>query len=631
MEQVIMNILLKSRIYRCYNKKNQHRSFLFLLCITVVASEGSNSTTTTTTKIPNTKVVEKTYPKKVSSIKKNSSKTSLKKIADITEKFKDLPADDLAFIKELDKQFKLHGGKVKIKVENKNVTETKNSKRTIDGELGYGYAHNGYQYDPPKFMFYPYSQQNIGNNAPNYFLTGDGKTEVSIEPSYSYELKPQSYISHNEPQIDVPKPDAQQSAENFQPPQQQFEEPVIVLRIPGPAKYASHLQMLLQKYLEIRAAQYLRILEEAEQRNNQQQQQQQQHQLQQLDYAPGNNVIPDGHVENIEQHQSHVPISEQHDYQQQVQYDHQIAVTPQPIQYPEIDNVYQSYKNRHTTQPENIQQPLLDAPQYYTSQKNGEQQDQQQYQHQTQYQQQEHQPYQQQELQEPQYQQDQPQFYYTHQQQYSQPEGPPANTYQNVYILNMMPNGQSDYESSQTPPEKQQPIYVQDQSNQNDHSSSLPITENNPRPSHTKVLFTNNNEHTNQDYQMYQLPSIKPNERHAPTSVPDYHQDFQQPQQQLQNLKGKQDSQESSVNYQNNYNTAEPSNQEVVSITQRPFNYHAHGVKARARGRTAHARRAASAKDADKGLQKIRDFVREKLGAETGSAVEFKTTQVIDG
>lgn len=110
------------------------QSTLFLLYVTVIASEESNSTLTKTT---NTKVAEKlSYPKKVSSIKKHPSKTSLKKVADITEKFKDLPADDLAFIKELDKQFKLHGGKVKIKVENKNVTGTKNSKRTIDGELG---------------------------------------------------------------------------------------------------------------------------------------------------------------------------------------------------------------------------------------------------------------------------------------------------------------------------------------------------------------------------------------------------------------------------------------------------------------------------------------------------------------
>lgn len=40
--------------------------------------------------------------------------------------------------------------------------------------------------------------------------------------------------------------------------------PVIVLKIPGPAKYASHLQQLLQQYLELRAAQYIRAFEEQE-------------------------------------------------------------------------------------------------------------------------------------------------------------------------------------------------------------------------------------------------------------------------------------------------------------------------------------------------------------------------------
>lgn len=39
---------------------------------------------------------------------------------------------------------------------------------------------------------------------------------------------------------------------------------MIVLRIPGPAKYAAHLQTLLQQYLEVRAAQYIQLLQEQE-------------------------------------------------------------------------------------------------------------------------------------------------------------------------------------------------------------------------------------------------------------------------------------------------------------------------------------------------------------------------------
>lgn len=56
----------------------------------------------------------------------------------LTETFGNLPADDLEFIKELDKQFKLHGNKIKIKVERDNSTSSggKNSKRTIEGIWG---------------------------------------------------------------------------------------------------------------------------------------------------------------------------------------------------------------------------------------------------------------------------------------------------------------------------------------------------------------------------------------------------------------------------------------------------------------------------------------------------------------
>lgn len=460
----------------------------------------------------------------------------------------------------------------------------------------YGYSYNGYQYDPPKYMFYPYSQQNIGNKPSNHFFTGDRKTEVSIEPSYSYELKPQSYFTQNEPQIDVPKPVNQYSEQN-----EHYEEPVIVLRIPGPAKYATHLQTLLQQYLEIRAAQYLRILEEAEQRNNQ---------LQQVDHVQINGAEIRTPVER-DQHQIATP--EKIHYSQQVQFEHQIAVTPQPVQYPDVDDVYHNIKNIHSTSQEQLTEQSPDQQSHYLLPQNAieqhrlqyEQEQQIQYDNQAQYQPHGH------------YQQEnQPQFYYTHQQQYTNAEGPSANTYQNVYIVSMTPQSNSEYNAIQNLPEKQQPIYVQDQSDKNEHIQSLPISENNPRPSHTKVVFTTNTDHVSQEYQTYKLPSIKPNERYPPTSVPDHHQDFRQQNQRLQSNKEQQ---------------PQPNNQEVVSITQRPFNYHAHSVKARAKGRTAHKRRATATEEADHDLQKIREYLREKLGAETGSAVEFKTTQLLDG
>lgn len=73
--------------------------------------------------------------------KKASSAKPTKTPKSIVDQFKGLPADDLAFIEQLDKQFQLHGEKVKIKVERDNTTKTagtaggKNSKRTIDGSL----------------------------------------------------------------------------------------------------------------------------------------------------------------------------------------------------------------------------------------------------------------------------------------------------------------------------------------------------------------------------------------------------------------------------------------------------------------------------------------------------------------
>lgn len=78
-----------------------------------------------------------TYPKKANSLKKRLLKPSFKKLADITDKFRHLPENDLAFVKELDKQFKLYGGRVKIHVENVNQTASnKNNKRTIESDLG---------------------------------------------------------------------------------------------------------------------------------------------------------------------------------------------------------------------------------------------------------------------------------------------------------------------------------------------------------------------------------------------------------------------------------------------------------------------------------------------------------------
>lgn len=54
----------------------------------------------------------------------------------VIDAFKGLPAEDIEFIKQLDKQFNKFGDNIKIKIQKENRTSSKNTKRTIDGSLG---------------------------------------------------------------------------------------------------------------------------------------------------------------------------------------------------------------------------------------------------------------------------------------------------------------------------------------------------------------------------------------------------------------------------------------------------------------------------------------------------------------
>lgn len=149
-----------------------------------------------------------------------------------------------------------------------------------------------YTFSKPRYEFYPYSQHDIPaapgyqhqqqqlhylrhypmalvNSDPHYY-NHQAHTSVEIQPSQSYEIKPTDHgyktiyhggggggVAHNE---------------HISPGYNTHEDistgdqhtPVIVLRIPGPAKYAAHLQALLQQYIEARAAQYLQELQEQE-------------------------------------------------------------------------------------------------------------------------------------------------------------------------------------------------------------------------------------------------------------------------------------------------------------------------------------------------------------------------------
>lgn len=147
-----------------------------------------------------------------------------------------------------------------------------------------------YTFSKPKYEVYPYSQHDIPPSAeyqsqqhhlhylrnyptaliesdPNYFqkqvtneLRSNGHTSVEIQPSHSYEIKQTEHgyktIYHGDSNVEHSQ-DYSQSSEGEA-------VPVIVLRVPGPARYASHLQALLQEYLEARAAQYIQTLQEQE-------------------------------------------------------------------------------------------------------------------------------------------------------------------------------------------------------------------------------------------------------------------------------------------------------------------------------------------------------------------------------
>lgn len=139
----------------------------------------------------------------------------------------------------------------------------------------YGYKnennhHGSYTFTKQQLEVYPYSQHDIPpsqdyqqqqhhlhylRNYPTALTDSDPHyyekqakherlhTTVEIQPSHSYEIK-QTANGYRT---------IYNGEDNSHGYHQEHEEesPVIVLRIPGPPKYASHLRSLLQQYLEV--------------------------------------------------------------------------------------------------------------------------------------------------------------------------------------------------------------------------------------------------------------------------------------------------------------------------------------------------------------------------------------------
>lgn len=119
----------------------------------------------------------------------------------------------------------------------------------------YGYIQNQPQneyYFSQPHMMHRFSMRDLPKESSGY---REKATDIEIQQSHSFEIKEENYSGY--------QPSA--SGQQYQH-EQVYEDPVpvIVLRIPGPQKYAVHLQALLQQYLEIRAAQYITALEHQE-------------------------------------------------------------------------------------------------------------------------------------------------------------------------------------------------------------------------------------------------------------------------------------------------------------------------------------------------------------------------------
>lgn len=231
----------------------------------------------------------------------------------LLETFKTLPTDDFEFIKQLDKQFNKFGDHIKIKLHKVNKTSTlKNSKRTVDGELGVlgqdDDQQSSFSFSKPRFEFYPYSQQDIPprhqhqqsqnhyvRHQPTALVESDSHyynkesesphaSSVEVHKSQSYEIKETEDGSYQ----------TIYDGDNGQPANEEEPVPVIVLRVPGANKYAAHLQALLQQYLEARATQYLQALQEQEAHGIDHSQQYNQVQEQDLSAYSGLPVLPYG-------------------------------------------------------------------------------------------------------------------------------------------------------------------------------------------------------------------------------------------------------------------------------------------------------------------------------------------------
>lgn len=419
-------------------------------------------------------------------------------------------------------------------------------------------------------MVYPYSQEDIPplryqsqqQSRPQSHRHTITKTHVQIQPSQGYEIKEepaQYYPVGNQQQYQQQQPQQQYQLPNYHYQQQQPQGPVIVLRIPGPAKYATHLQALLQQYLEIRAAQYIEALQEQEaagQPHNVQStvpQQEATPEYQAPMYLP-NNEASTTSLRNTGPHQyptspqpTSFKVTPSHIFHQQQQ-QQQLKQLQQQQHQREIEQQQQHIQHQQQSQQvypapaiyEEHQVEVSPAPQYQDSEVQVHVQGEVEYQQQPE-----------------QYAQQQA-YESAHQQQHQQIEH------------QQQEHQQQAHQQQEHQQQEQQQGY---QYEVPDHSG-LQTNENFPSQHHTQVIFRKNQQQQHQSHQQQQIQEQQPQivydqqaqpeqqyyEESAATAAPQYHQQ--------------------SHFYQPHEVEFTASSHEAVSITPKaPFGFHPHEIE----------------------------------------------------
>lgn len=209
--------------------------------------------------------------------------------------------------------------------------------------------NNGYYFSRPIYM-HKFTSRDVPLEKGGSY--GHEKaTDIEIQQSHSYEIKSENFQYQ-----------PSESQHNYHHPQQQVYEdpiPVIVLRVPGPQKYAMHLQALLQQYLELRAAQFLKVLEEQDRHGQLMRPQQYVTTQEQVAYVPMIAVSPMYHnsyryqQQPTQQQQQHHQFNHQHGNRQ---YYHQQPVRNENVyRVPAGDQSYYRHPQVQHHQPQNYQ------------------------------------------------------------------------------------------------------------------------------------------------------------------------------------------------------------------------------------------------------------------------------------